>query len=456
MRYPKQIQKRNGPVLCVEHLKAMVRRNTTSNVVPIAILEQRFFSHVTTGSFVLRDNCIHGCMVPCLIHFNILVLFFLVMLMTWFSFPLPIPGSLLLRRAGYAARAGLFARSVAARRSFMNEELSGLDGYEFWSRALEGDMDMDSSIDDDEQAIAALAMEVAGVNARSGGGIDRGSSSTVGGPRSIADATRPFALAASNRETETRLEPDELWRAAEENGTVYQPKWMNPSQIGGRMRTGNGIEVGDGDCQNVAYLPLGSGEGRALRALEAFPRSAPFASFNRSGENQERKPRRVFGFKVAFDHPKKEPGKNMGGCYLIGVTTTSFAAFSERNALQQSPFFWGIEDGGNKFEGSRHHSGRESHRRTGQSLYSVEINPEDALRNEDSVLFGSRQVITCIVDLESRTLTFWRNEQNTENKLLGTLVTGIPRGGQLYPIVVPYNAGSTVAITGMAGDPLPQ
>ncbi|KAG7373198.1 HECT-domain ubiquitin-transferase [Nitzschia inconspicua] len=364
-------------------------------------------------------------------------------------------GSALLRRAGYAARAGLFARTVAARRGFMNEELGGLDGYEFWSRAMEGDVDMDSGMEDDEHAIAALAMEVAGVDTRTGG--DRGSFSSSGtGARSIMDAARSFAIAASNREAETRLEPNELWRAAEENGTLYQPKWMNPSQIGGRMRTGNGIEVGDNESQNVAYLPLGSGEGRALRALEAFPRSAPFASFNRSSENPERKPRRVFGFKVAFDHPKKGPGMNMGGSYLIGVTTTSFAAFSERNALQQSPFFWGIEDGGNKYEGARHHNGRDSHRRAGQSLYAVEVSPDEAPRNEDSVLFGSRQVITCIVDLEGRTLTFWRSEDAGEPKLLGTLVTGIPRGGQLYPIVVPYNAGSTVAITGMAGDPLPQ
>lgn len=359
----------------------------------------------------------------------------------------------MLRRAGYAARAGLFARSVAARRGFANEELGGLDGYEFWSRAMEGDVDMDSGVDDDEQAIAALAMEVAGVNARTG---DRSSASGGAGARSLMDAARSFAMASSNREPETRLEPEELWQAAMENGTLYQPKWMNPSQIGGRMRTGNGIEVGDGESQNVAYLPLGSGEGRALRALEAFPRSAPFASFNRSGESPERKPRRVFGFKVAFDHPQKEPGKNMGGCYLIGVTTTSFAAFSERNALQQSPFFWGIEDGGSKYEGSRHHNGRESGRRADQSVYAVDVNSEEAPRNEDSVLFGSRQVITCIVDLESRTLTFWRNENDGEPKLLGTLVTGIPRGGQLYPIVVPYNAGSTVAITGMVGDPLPQ
>lgn len=224
------------------------------------------------------------------------------------------------------------------------------------------------------------------------------------------------------------------------------------------MRTGNGIEVGDGENQNVAYLPLGAGEGRALRALEPFPRSAPFASSSASSNTrsgQERRLRRVFGFKVAFDHPKKEEGKNMGGCYLIGVTTTSFAAFSERNALQQSPFFWGIEDGGNKYEGSRHHGGRESQRRSGQSTYAVELGEEEAPRNDDSVLFGSRQTVTCIVDLESRSLTFWRDGSDGKAKLLGTLVTGLPRTGQLYPIVVPYNAGSTAAITGMTGNPIP-
>ncbi|KAL3925345.1 MAG: hypothetical protein SGILL_000473 [Bacillariaceae sp.] len=350
--------------------------------------------------------------------------------------------------AGYAARAGLFARSVAARRSFANDEL-GLDGYEFWSRAMDGDVDMEAA-EDDEHAIAALAMEVAGV------GGPRGSSrGDRAGSRSLVDAARSFALAASNRDPVVRLEPDELWRAAEENGSSYQPKWMNPSQIGGRMRTGNGIEVGDGESQNVAYLPLGAGEGRALRALEAFPRSAPFASSSNSRTAQERRPKRVFGFKVSFDHPKKEAGKNMGGCYLIGVTTTSFAAFSERNALQQSPFFWGIEDGGSKYEGSRHHSGRDSQRRSGQSSYAVELGDDEAPRNDDSVLFGSQQTITCIVDLENRTLTFWRDENNGESKLLGTLVSGLPRTGQLYPVVVPYNAGSTVAITGMSDDPLP-
>ena len=138
----------------------------------------------------------------------------------------------------------------------------------------------------------------------------------------------------------------------------------------------------------------------------------------------------------------------MGGCYLVGVTTTSFAAFSEKNALQQSPFFWGIEDSGNKYEGARYHSSGGSRR--GQSSYAVELTPAEAPRNEDDVLFGSREVVTCVIDLDSRSLTFWRNEE-----LLGTLVTNVPRGGNLYPVVVPFNAGSTVAVTGMGDDPLP-
>jgi hypothetical protein len=324
----------------------------------------------------------------------------------------------------------------------MNEEL-GMDGYEFWERV---DDDVDMNADDDETAIAALAMEVAGVSGRGDRAV---------GTRSIVAAGRSFAMVAS-REPE-RLEPEELLRAACENGSLYQPKWMNPSHIGGRMRTGNGIEVGDGDNQNVAYLPRGAGEGRALRALEAFPRSAPFASFSLtssgSGSAQARRPRRVFGFKVAFEQPGREEGKNMGGCHLVGVTTTSFAAFSERNALQQSPFFWGIEDSGIKYEGARHHTVSEDHRRA-QSNYGVELTAEEASRNDDNVLFGCRQVVTCVVDLESRTLTFWRDEDG-QRKLLGTIVSNLPRGGQLYPIVVPFNAGSTVAITGILGDPLP-
>jgi hypothetical protein len=338
------------------------------------------------------------------------------------------------------------------------DDLGGVgegDG-DLWERVVE-DVEMGGG-DDDQEAIAALAMEVAGVSSRDATNRQR-----------FMEAARSFAMAS--RESQ-RPDPDELLRAATENGSLYQPKWVNPSQIGGRMRTGNGIEVGEGENQNVAHLPLGAGEGRALRALESFPRSAPFASFNMSSPNNnnnnsssvglDRRPRRAFGFRVAFEHPTKEAGCSMGGCYLVGVTTTSFATFGERNGLQQSPFFWGIEDSGSKYEGSRSNGTSSTSdsqaegavprasRARGQSNFAIELSPSEAPRNADNVLFGSREVVTCVVDLESRTLTFWRDEE-----LLGTLVTNLPRGGNLYPVVVPFNAGATVAITGMGGNPLP-
>jgi len=53
------------------------------------------------------------------------------------------------------------------------------------------------------------------------------------------------------------------------------------------------------------------------------------------------------------------------------------------------------------------------------------------------------------VDLDSRTLTYWRNEIS-----LGTLVRNIPSSGSCFPIAVPLEGGVSVAITGMAGDPL--
>ena len=445
-------------------------------------------------------------------------------------------GSNLLRRAGYA-RAGLIARSLSAARTASGNSgsrsgsaggpggggignlpvdafadfglMAGGDPYEFYERhypafaaAMSGvtapgsgggsagssgsdndddvEMALANAAEADDQAMAVLAMEVAGMSgASSGPGSARSISSSraaaeaaaaayaaagLGPPsaRSIVDAARAGLLGSSGRDVEP-LEPDELWRAAYTNGSIYQPKWMNPAEIGGRMRTANGIEVGDGDNQNVAYLPLGAGEGRALRAMEAFPRSAPFSSFSSSvreshggsSASQNRRTRRIFGFRVAFEHPNREDGKSMGGCYLIGVTTGSFGSFGEKNALQSSQFFWGIEDSGKKYEGSRHHQGpRDGTRHGSGSDNAIELSVDEAPRNGDDVLFGSKEVITCVVDSEARSLTFWRDE-NGSPVLLGTLVSNLPRAGQLYPIVAPYNAGSTVAITGMTGDPIP-
>jgi len=135
----------------------------------------------------------------------------------------------------------------------------------------------------------------------------------------------------------------------------------------------------------------------------------------------------------------------MGGCYLVGVTTHAFASFGERSGLQQSRLFWGIEDGGRRYEGG----GRRQGAVAGGSPHGIQLNRAEAPRNSDNVLFGSREVVTVVADLEARTLTYWR-----DGRLLGTLVTGLPRAGSLYPVAVPFNAGVSVAITGLEGDPL--
>lgn len=122
----------------------------------------------------------------------------------------------------------------------------------------------------------------------------------------------------------------------------------------------------------------------------------------------------------------------MGGCYLVGVTTSSFSAWSESKGLQNSPFFFGIEDGGLVYEGSS------------RSRREAEVSSQNA----HGVLFGSRDVVTCITD--GRTLTFWR-----DSTLLGTVVNSLPRSLPLFPVVVPFNSEVTVAITNVQSDPLP-
>ena len=311
------------------------------------------------------------------------------------------------------------------------------DIADLWGRVVDGA----GLAGEDHEAMAALAMEVAGQSAGHGRESSR---------QRLLDVARSFNLSHRDGVGASSLSSEELMQAATDNASSYNPKWISPSQIGGRVNTtGNGIQIGDGERQNVAHLPVGAGEGRAVRALEAVPRNIPFSALVSSGRNQERRHRRTFGFKVAFDHAGQEKGTSLGGCYLVGVTTSSFSNFGERNGLQQCPLFWGVEDGGNKFEGSRYSSHTTRGTRPENSNYGAELEPGEGTLNDHGVLFGAREVVTVVVDVDSRTMTLWR-----DNDHLGTLVTNLPRGSGLFPIAVPFNAGSTVAITGMDGNPL--
>lgn len=252
------------------------------------------------------------------------------------------------------------------------------------------------------------------------------------------------------------FEPEELLLFASENSSSFNPKWSVSHK-------GPDISVDEENHPHVAYLGENGDEGRCIRAVEPIPTtlvdgmngSEEPQNIDRNRNNEgansstlnrrDRKKRNIFGWKVVFEHCSRDVGKSMGGCYLVGVTTGGFSSFSERNGLQQSQQFWGIEDGGRKYEGNNNRS-----RPSGASSSNgVQLSRNEAARNSDNVLFGSREVITIVADIDARTLTYWRDA-----RLLGTLVTGLPRGSVLYPVAVPFNVGVWVSITGLDGDPL--
>ena len=224
--------------------------------------------------------------------------------------------------------------------------------------------------------------------------------------------------------------PEELWNAALERD--YSPAWTQTtiSGEGNPRQASSCMEI---VTPQICTVAEDCGEGRAVRAEPALPRDA-------SPTN------RVVGFRVAFDHPTTVSGHSMGGCYLVGVTTSAFSAYNESNALAQSPFFWGIEDGGNKYEGPRH--ARRGARRQNPT-YSSELG-SSVSRNAQGVLFGARDVISVVCDMNARTVCYWRNDT-----YLGPLVQGLPRNGALYPVVVPFNVRVSVAIGPLSQDLLP-
>lgn len=322
--------------------------------------------------------------------------------------------SQLLRRSLFARRAG---GGLDFQRSFHPRNLD----------QIENDM---MEEEEDEHAVAALALEVAGVAdaARIPGLRSRRELLLRSAADSIQFGVDPVASQP--------LAPDELLEMATENASMYDPQWESPAKLGMR-RKNNAIVVGDDEFANVATLPVGAAEGKSVRTLEPMLRATEAPD----GKEQCK----VFGYRVTFKRPYREKGKSLGGGYLVGVTTASFSSFDERNSLQESSLFWGIDDNGHKYEGG---AGGGPIRGARRSHHGVEMSARNVARNSDNVLYGCLETITVVVDTESRTLTFWR-----EDNVLGTLVRNIPRSMSLYPVVVPFNSGAIVAITGLDGSP---
>lgn len=321
------------------------------------------------------------------------------------------------------------------RRSFFVRRGDGLDFQRSFNPRQFDHIANENMMEEDEEgehSIAALALEVAGMS----------DAARIPGARTRRDMlmrsidASPFGLDSISS---PGLSHDELLEIATENALLYIPQWELPANLGISRRE-NSLLLGDGEFANVATLPIGGTEGNSIRTRQPIPRTT---NIHDGGPLR----RKVIGFRVTFKRPFREPGKSLGGGYLVGITTGSFASFEERNSLQQSCLFWGIDDNGHKYEGS---SGDNIPiRGTRRSHLGVEISSRQVSRNEDSVLYGCLETLTVVVDMESRTLSFWRDDD-----ILGTLVRNIPRSGALYPVAVPFNAGAVVAITGIDGSPV--
>ena len=297
---------------------------------------------------------------------------------------------------------------------------------------MENDM-MDE--DDDEEAVEEFALEVAGVS----------NAARITGARSRRDmllraAQESLPMVVGLTTTGAGIPPNELLQAAMENAASYDPQWAPPLLLGIRRQC-DAIEVGRDDFSNVATLPVGAAEGKSIRALQPVPGSTEVV-----GADQPR--RKAFGFKIVFKRPYKDVGKALGGGYLIGITSSSFNSFDDRNSLGQSGLFWGIDDTGHKYEGNPSGVPLRGARR---SPFGTEISARYAPRNSANLLYGCLETITVIVDIDSASLSFWR-----ETEFLGTLVRNIPRTGDIFPIAVPFNGGSIATITGLNGCPLVQ
>ncbi|GKY93743.1 hypothetical protein MPSEU_000341400 [Mayamaea pseudoterrestris] len=336
-------------------------------------------------------------------------------------------------------------------------------------------------MDDAESAIESLAMEVASSRGRMIESRERflEAARQFGHRRARQGATAASsgrtrsetAAAASQPTTFPQLPASEMLAMASPS---YQPRWLRPARGGRGANAPFSLEIGQGDQQNMAHVPIGTGEGRAIRAESGLVKSEAVIALEATEEaagddvaaNPDPPKRNIVGFRVAFDHPHCEEGGNMGGGYLVGVTTSAFASYSEYNGLQQSSHFWGIDDSGKKYDGSRrsHWTLREQPvptRRSGSSanasqlaaapFLALQLGQQDVPMNDSGCLFGNREVVTVVCDLDNRVMAFWRG-----STLLGSQLTMLPRTGDLIPVAVPYHHGSSVAITSLDVDPIPQ
>ena len=325
-----------------------------------------------------------------------------------------------------------------------------------------------------------------------------------------------------------------LLTAAMKNSSLYNPTWeVSPALLSSpvtvnkanerikHVNRGNFFETDQlfgkisgpsSSHTNVVYIEDTEVEGCVIRATQRLPCNDIPPSLPPRSIDQ---PRNIYGFRVAFDRVNEEAavevegkggdedrnGIYMGGCCFVGIATSG----SEQGIdVQQSQCFWGLEDGGRRYEGGHRNKTPAGRKRDdyddglalglGLGLRSSDGNgylqpasgPRTSLtvpsmgshslliggggthtvpgptsrqssrkNPEIDALFGYRETVTVVVDLDSRVMMFWK-----EDFPLGIVVRNLPspsssKMDKLYPVVVPLHGDVSVAITGLGENPLP-
>ncbi len=234
--------------------------------------------------------------------------------------------------------------------------------------------------------------------------------------------SRDFGRSQAAAQEHSSINSNDLLNRAIANGSLFQPKWS-------ALHCSSLIKVED-DSRQVACVFEAGNNGNCVRSSEAIPSSSAICS-DTSAEFPASDSPSVIGWRITFEPPAREQGRNADGPYVIGIVADDFSDFSSRNSLQHSRFFWGVEDNGRKYEG-------------GTRGVAAPLSFSGASRSTESVLFASKEVLTVVIDMEAGTLYLWR-----DSRFVGAVVSGLPKNRICYPVAALYSPGACVAITGL-------
>jgi hypothetical protein len=124
-------------------------------------------------------------------------------------------------------------------------------------------------------------------------------------------------------------------------------------------------------------------------------------------------------------------GSSLNSCHCVGVVRADVPIedYDVQYKLRESNAWWGVEDGGEVYEGA-----------CGKTREETDAHADSL--NANGRLFGSSDKICFAIDMDKGTMQFYRNGK----ALKGTKITGVPIDKPLYLFATPLDPGATVRI----------